>query len=150
MITPKFVIFMPVSFSEKQESIKDLFKSCATNAHKYEKIIELGKQLPSLEKNLCNEENRVPGCQSLMYLVSECRDGKVYFHADSDALISKGLAWLLIELYSGETPESILTTPPAFVDELGLISSLSLNRANGFASIHLKMKQCALNHIQEK
>lgn len=129
---------------EKQQQVKNLFASCTSEEKKYEKIIELGRRqlpLPSEDKT---PENLVKGCQSTMYLKSKLENGRVYFVADSDALISAGLAAVLLQVYNGETPEAILKCPPTYLEELGISASLTPNRANGLYSIHLRMKQDAL------
>ena len=76
-----------------------------------------------------------------MYLYTNSSEGKIVFQGSSDALISQGLAALLIRIYSGESPETILKCPPNFLEELGIPASLSPNRANGLYSLHLRMKQ---------
>jgi len=132
------------SCEDKQQTVKDLFHACGNEELKYQKIIELGrKQLP-LQASEKIPENIVKGCQSIMYLTSQLVDGKVIFAAESDALISSGLAAILIKVYSGETPEVILKCPPAYLEDLGISASLTPNRANGLYSIHLRMKQDAL------
>jgi len=135
---------MYASCLEKQQRVKDLFIACSTEEKKYEKIIELGRQLPSLPPEDQIPENFVSGCQSTMYLKSRLEDGKVRFSASSDALISAGLAAILMLVYDGETPEAILKCPPAYLEELGINASLTPNRANGLYSIYLRMKQDAL------
>lgn len=82
-----------------------------------------------------------------MYLHSFLRDGKVFFEGESDALISSGLAAILIRTYNGESPETILKCPPDFLEDLGISASLTPNRANGLYSIHLRMKQDALKWL---
>lgn len=130
---------------KKQQKIKDLFSSCSTEETKYDKIIELGRSLPSFPSQEKKPENFVPGCQSIMYLTSKLEDGKVHFAAESDALISAGLAAILIQAYEGESPETILKCPPTYLEELGISASLTPNSANGLLySIHLRMKQGAL------
>ena len=84
------------------------------------------------------EENLVAGCQSVLYLECTSRGGALYFNADSDALISKGLAALLVYLYSGEPASSLFTHPPQFLQGLGL--QLSPARSNGLASLYAKMR----------
>jgi len=79
-----------------------------------------------------------------MYLSAKLENGQIIFEADSDALISRGLAVILLLVYSGETAEAILKCPPTFLDELGIAGSLTPGRANGLFSLHLKMKQEAL------
>lgn len=134
---------------KKQEEVKKLFEGLSEEA-RYEKIIGLGKKLIKLNPDEKTPANFVPGCQSAMYLISTFKEGKVYFNAESDALISAGLASILIEVYSGETPESILKCPPSYLEELGISASLTPSRANGLYSIHLKMKKEALRFLMEK
>ena len=115
----------------------------------YQKIIQLGKELPPLLQGERIPENLVKGCQSQTYLVGErCmgeKDEKILlFRAESEALISAGLAALLIHIYAGESLETILTCPPLFLQELKMDKLLTPNRANGLYSMHLKMKQLAL------
>lgn len=141
---------MSTSCIEKQNEIKAVFAACLSEDDKYKKIIEMGKKLPRLEERYKIPENIVKGCQSVMYLRSFLKEGRVYFEADSEALISAGLASLLIHVYNGETPETILTCPPAFLDELGISASLTPSRASGLYSVHLKMKQDALRLLTSK
>jgi cysteine desulfuration protein SufE len=129
---------------EKQQQMKKLFSACPSEEKKYEKIIEMGKGLSPLAPQDKVPENFVKGCQSTMYLKSRMENGRVYFTADSDALISAGLAAILLQVYNGETPETILKCPPTYLEELGINASLSPSRANGLYSIHLRMKQDAL------
>lgn len=135
------------SCDQKQQEVKALFAECKTEESKYEKIIELGRKMPPLDAEYKIADNIVKGCQSTMYLHSYMEDGKVFFKGQSDALISSGLADLLIMVYSGETPEAILKCPPDYLEELGISASLTPNRANGLYSIHLRMKQDALKHL---
>ena len=134
----------------KQEEVKSWFKVFLNEEEKYQKIIELGRQLPGLTEQDKIPAHLVKGCQSTMYLVSQLKGDKVEFAAESDALISAGLAALLMHVYSGESPEAILTCPPTYLEELGISASLTPNRANGLYSIHLRMKQDALRLLIEK
>ncbi|PJD94253.1 MAG: SufE [Parachlamydia sp.] len=131
----------------KQREVKTLFNACVSEEKKYEKIIELGRELPLLDPAYQTPENIVKGCQSTMYLRSFMQEGKVFFQAQSDALISAGLAAILMLVYSGETPETILKCSPDYLEELGINASLTPNRANGLYSIHLRMKQDALKFL---
>lgn len=135
---------------QKQESVKKLFESCDSEEKKYQKIIELGRQLPKVSDQFKSPEYIVKGCQSIVYLGSNLKDGKVFYEAESEALISAGLAALLLYVYNGESPEAILKCPPTYLDELGIGASLTPNRANGLYSIHLKIKQDALNHLMHQ
>jgi cysteine desulfuration protein SufE len=129
---------------KKQEAIKELLLQCITEEDKYKKIIALGKELPRLEASQKIPRNIVHGCQSTMYLYSRLENGKLFFQADSEALISAGLAAILIAAYQGESPETLLKCPPSFLESLGIGATLTPSRANGLYSIHLKMKQDAL------
>jgi cysteine desulfuration protein SufE len=135
---------------DKQRQIKELFLAYPTEEAKYEKIIEMGRQQIPLAVAYKIPENLVKGCQSQMYLRSYWSGDKIMFEAESDALISAGLAALLIQVYSGETPEVILKCPPAYLDEIGISASLTPNRASGLYSMHLRMKQEALKMLIER
>lgn len=132
---------------EKQDLLKKTFDKCHTPDERYLKIMELGKQLPKIDPLHKIESNIVKGCQSTMYMRTFSEDGKLFFQADSDALISLGLAALLVYIYSGETAETILKCPPKCLEELGISALLSPSRANGLYSIHLRMKQEALTAL---
>lgn len=138
---------MSDTFAARHREILDYFQGCSGIEQTYERMIQLGRnQHPLPAEHRC-EQNRVIGCQSQMYLWSEYRDGRLYFQAESDALISAGLAQLLIWAYSGERAETILTTPPLFLNELAIPAALSPSRANGLASLHLRMRQEALRAL---
>ena len=131
----------------RQNELVKIFLSCKDKRSVYEKIIELGKLLPSPSPEDLIEENLVPGCQSKLYLISSEVDGKIFFTASSDALISAGLAYLLLYIYNGQTPETILKCPPNFINEIGLLSSLTPGRSNGFNSLLLKIKRESINFL---
>lgn len=124
----------------KQLKIKEIFTHCSTPQMKYEKIIELGRELPTFPNELMTDCRLVSGCQSKMYLHTSFFEGKVIFQCYSEALISAGLAALLIAVYNGESPEAILSCPPHFLEDLGIHGSLSPSRSNGLASLFLRMK----------
>lgn len=132
---------------EKQAQLKKIFDNFKTSDERYLRIMELGKKLPKLDPTFKIEANIVKGCQSTMYMRTYLENGKLFFQADSDALISLGLAALLIYIYSDETPETILKCPPKCLEELGISALLSPSRANGLYSIHLRMKQEALTAL---
>lgn len=126
---------------QKQKLMKDSFSSCSTADAKYKKLIELGKFLPPLEEKQKIEFNLVQGCQSILYLHTTFCEDKIFFNAHSEALISAGLAALLIGVYSGESPDAVLKCPPAFIKELGLDLALTPGRSNGLANMYLRMQQ---------
>src|SRR3954466_4549193 len=125
---------------EKQRQAKLLFSNCLTPEQIYVRLIELGRNLPSFCPSLKTEENRVQGCQSQMYLYTTFSEGKVFFQLTADALISAGLGALLLVVYDGETPETLLSCPPLVLEELKIHKSLSPNRSNGLSSLLLRMK----------
>lgn len=135
------------SCQKKQSEIKALFAPLSSDEEKYGKIIDLGRSLPPFPQDAKTPLNEVKGCQSVMHLLTTKKDQKLYFQAESDALISKGLAALLIYVYSGEPAEAILKCPPTYLEEIGITASLTPNRANGLYSIHLRMKQEALKSL---
>lgn len=132
---------------EKQSNLCSLFASFPSAEAKYEKIISMGKELPSFPPAGKQPENLVPGCQSILYLSCILDKGKIYFNADSEAMISKGLAALLIAVYNGEAPEALLKCPPTFLQEIGIGQWISPSRSNGLRSLFLKMQQWAIQTL---
>ena len=131
---------------EKQQKLKDLFAGLERDAQ-YQKIIELGQGLKGMDEKDKVEPNRVHGCQSRMYLKSRMDDDKLFFEASSDALISAGLAALLLMIYDGESPETLLKCPPTVLKDLAIPSLLSPSRSNGLAALFTRMQQEALKHV---
>lgn len=125
---------------EKQERVKKNFANCKTPSEIYEKIIELGRALGHFPEEWKTAENLVAGCQSQVYLNAELVDGQVRFTVGADALISAGLAALLLATYNNEPPEAVLRCPPAFLEALGIQTALTPGRSHGLASIHMRMK----------
>jgi cysteine desulfuration protein SufE len=131
----------------KQLEVKNLFAHCTTAQMRYEKLIELGRTLPPYPKEWMTPCRIVKGCQSTMYLHTSLVNTKVQFQIHSDALISAGLAALLLAVYNNEPAIAILRCPPDFLEELGIHGSLSPSRSNGLSSLFLKMKQEALQFL---
>jgi len=98
---------------------------------KYEHIIDLGKSLPELTESLKTEAALIKGCQSKVWMHCEYKNKKLYFYADSDALIAKGLVALIINLYSGLSAEDVLDENVDFLKQIGLQEHLSMTRSNG-------------------
>ncbi|HEX5654857.1 MAG TPA: SufE family protein [Chitinophagaceae bacterium] len=111
---------------------------------KYEYIIDLGKKLPALEERHKKDENRVRGCQSTVWLVADYKDGKIYYKADSDAVIVKGLISLLIRVLSGHAPDTIIGANLDFIKQIGLSTHLAQTRSNGLLAMVKQMKNFAL------
>jgi len=111
---------------------------------KYEYIIDLGKKLEPLQEKYKIDENRVRGCQSTVYLVADYKDGRVYYKAESDAVIVKGLISMLIRVLSGQKPDDIVNAPLNFIKEIGMITHLAQTRSNGLLAMVKQMKNYAL------
>lgn len=135
------------SLEEKINFFKKKFTSVESPEGKYQILIELGRSLPPFKEAGKIEKNLVRGCQSKLYLHAYMTQGKIFFEATADALISAGLAALLVGIYSGEMPEVILKHSPDFLHELGIYASLSPNRSNGLSALHLRMQQEALQFL---
>lgn len=110
---------------------------------RYQHIIELGRKLPPFPDAWANDDHRVPGCQSRVWMEAVLRDGRLYFAGASDAAIVSGLVALLLRVYSGRTPQEILATDPVFLKELGLLEALSTNRGNGIAAMARRVRDVA-------
>ena len=111
---------------------------------KYEYIIDLGKKLGELEDRHKKEENKVKGCQSTVWLVAEKNEGRIYYKADSDAMIVKGLISMLIRVLSGQKADDILNARLDFIREIGMIGHLAQTRSNGLLAMVKQMKIYAL------
>lgn len=106
---------------------------------RYSMLIEMGKECPMIDTQYRNDEHLINGCQSRVWLHAELKDGKIYFTADSDAVITKGIIYLLIKVFSGQTPSDILAADMSFLDEIGLKEHLSPTRSNGLLSMIKQM-----------
>ena len=138
------------NFQERVSALKEIFQSLEQPEERYTYLIELGRKAPPYPIEQQQPSNIVPGCQSILYLHTDYKDGKLFFVAHSEALISAGLAALLMAIYNGCSPETILLNPPVFLQEIGLLASLSPSRSNGFASIYHRMRQEAMKKIVNK
>ena len=110
---------------------------------RYQFIIELGRKLPPFPAEWQNDEHRVPGCQSQVWMEAVMRDGQMFLAGASDAAIVSGLVALLLRVYSGRAPAEILATDPIFLTDLGLIGALSTNRGNGIAAMARRIRDVA-------
>jgi cysteine desulfuration protein SufE len=126
-------------------------KESKSNEELYIKIIEMGKAAPLISAKDLPGCDLIEGCQSTMYLKTTFnKEGALYFAVHSEALISKGLAALLISVYNGQTPLDILRTPPLFLQEYRILEALSPNRANGVHALWLRIKADALKYLTAK
>lgn len=111
---------------------------------KYAYIIELGSEMSSLDNKYQTEDNLIRGCQSKVWFHAEYKEGKVLFEADSDAIITKGIAALLIRVFSEQTPKDIVDSDLHFIEKIGLTQHLSPTRSNGLLSMVKQIKIYAL------
>ena len=107
---------------------------------KYNYIIELGKSLPLIDAQYKDEAHLILGCQSQVWLHADFTDGKLFFRADSDAIITKGIINLLIRVLSGHTPQEIADAPLSYIDQIGIKEHLSPTRSNGLLSMIQQIK----------
>lgn len=110
---------------------------------RYQFIIELGRKLPAFPAQWQDDQHRVPGCQSQVWMEAAMRDGRMVLAGASDAAIVSGLVALLLRVYSGRTPAEVLATDPGFLRDLGLIEALSTNRGNGIAAMARRIRDVA-------
>ena len=132
------------SIAEKQNDLVESFSLFEDWTDKYEVIIGMGKDLEVLDEQYKIDENLIKGCQSKVWLHAEMADGKLYFQADSDAIITKGLVSMFVNLFSGQPPQDILDADLSFIDKIGLKEHLSPTRSNGLLSMVKQMKFYAL------
>jgi len=133
-----------MTIKEIQEEIVEEFSMFDDWMERYEYIIELGKSLPMIDQENKLDENLIKGCQSKVWLYSELENDMIKYSADSDAILTKGIAALLIRVYSGQKPNDILTAETRFIDEIGLKEHLSPTRANGLVSMIKQIKLYAI------
>ncbi|MBO4500336.1 MAG: SufE family protein [Bacteroidaceae bacterium] len=126
-----------------QQEIADEFSALDDWMDKYQLIIDLGGTLPPLDPVFKTDENLIDGCQSRVWLHAHTEDGRMWFEADSDAIITKGLIALLIRVWSGQTPADILASEPHFIADIGLSEHLSPTRSNGLLSMVRRMRMYA-------
>lgn len=129
-----------MTIKEKQQEIIDDFEFIEDWEQKYEYIIDLGKQLKGLPEEKKVDENLIKGCQSKVWLDAEFKDGKLFFNADSDGILPKGIVALLVSIYSGHSVEEILNSDFEFISEIGLQEFLSPSRANGLMAMTKQIK----------
>ena len=129
-----------MSIKEKQQELIDDFAFLSDWEQKYEYIIDLGKELKGLPEEKKKEDILIKGCQSQVWLDAELRDSKIFFLADSDGILPKGIISLLVGVYSGHTAEEILAADFDFISKIGLQEFLSPSRANGLASMIKQIK----------
>ncbi len=134
----------------RQKELKEIFDKLDGREAKYNKIIELGRELKPMQDELKRGENLVRGCQSRMYLATQVVDDKVFFETSSDALISAGLAALLLFIYDGQDVSAVVGCKPMVLQEIGLTGLLSPSRSNGLASLYRRMQMDTINQGEKR
>ena len=129
---------------EIQDDIVEEFALFEDWMQKYEYMIELGKSIDLIDSKNKVDSNLIKGCQSKLWLFAELKNGKIIFSADSEAIITKGIAAILLRVFSNQTPLDILNSDLKYIDEIGLKEHLSPTRANGLVSMIKQMKYYAL------
>ena len=130
--------------TDRTTQIKQRFLQFKDWEDRYKELIHLGKELPAYPEDKRDEKYKVKGCQSQVWLFPELKDSRVYFHADSDAILVKGIVAILTSVYSNATPDDILSTKPDFLGEVGITEHLSMNRSNGLAAMMKQIQMYAV------
>ena len=133
-----------MNINEIEQEIIEEFSNFDDWMDKYNYLIEMGKTCPVIDERDKTENNLIKGCQSRVWLNAEYSNGKVSYKADSDAVITKGIASLLIRALSEQAPDEILNADLGFLDKIGLKEHLSPNRSNGLTAMVKQMKLYAL------
>ncbi len=127
-----------------QAEIVDVFSLFDDWTDRYQYIIDLGRKLPDLTAEQKTEENRLKGCQSQVWIVTENRDGRLHYDAISDSAIVSGLIALMLQVYSDRRPAEIIATPPEFIKQIELEDHLSPTRSNGLNAMVRQIRQFAI------
>jgi len=133
-----------MNIQEIENEIVEEFSLFEDWTGKYEHIIELGKSLPMIEEKYKTDDRLIKGCQSKVWLHSEIKNEKIFYTADSDAIITKGLVALVIRVLSEHSPDEIANAKMDFINQIGLTQHLSPTRANGLVNMIKQMKLDAL------
>lgn len=141
---------MSKTIEELQNELIEQFEPFDDWMDRYQLIIEMGDELPQITEQEKKDENLIEGCQSRVWIVCEAPDdGTLHFRADSDALIVKGIAAMLLKIYDGQTPSAILNSPLFFIEKLNLTGHLSPTRSNGLASMIQRIKTYAKDRVEK-
>ena len=133
-----------MTVNEVQDELIEEFQVFDDWMDKYQYLIDLSNELPQASDTEKTSDNLINGCQSKVWLVPEFKDGTIYFRADSDAVITKGLVALLLKVFSGRNPQEILDTDLYFIDQVGLKEHLSPTRSNGLLAMIKQIKLYAM------
>lgn len=132
------------TINEIQDQIVEDFNQFDDWMDKYALLIDLGNSLEPIDEKYKIPQNIIEGCQSRVWLNAEMKDGKVFYSGESDAILVKGIVALLLQVYSGQSPQDILDTELYFVEKIGLKEHLSPTRSNGLLAMIKQMRLYAL------
>ncbi|MET0654183.1 MAG: SufE family protein [Pseudoxanthomonas sp.] len=132
--------------AEAQLAIKEEFGFFSDWSERYQYLIDLGRKLPAFPEEWKTEENRLLGCQSLVWIVPQGGAERLDFQAVSDSAIVSGLIYLALRVYSGRPAAEILATSPDYIADIGLAKHLSPTRSNGLAAILAFIQDTARKH----
>ena len=135
---------MKMTIQEIQDEIIEEFSELDDWMDRYQLLIDLGNEQEPLDEKYKTESNLIDGCQSRVWLQADYRDDKLWFTAESDALIVKGIVSLLIRVLSGHTPQEILDADLYFIERIGLREHLSPTRSNGLLAMVKQMRAYAM------
>jgi cysteine desulfuration protein SufE len=138
-----------MSIEIKQKSIIEEFSVFDDWMDKYAYLVDLGKELEALTSEEKSNENLIDGCQSKLWIIAELKNGKMHFKADSDAIITKGIASVLIHVLEGESPAEIIKADMNYINEIGLHQHLSPTRSNGLLAMIKRIKAYALAYNEK-
>jgi cysteine desulfurase csdAE, sulfur acceptor subunit len=133
-----------MTINEAQDEVIEEFNDFTDWMDKYQLLIDLGGELNALGEQYKNDDNLIDGCQSRVWIQCDVKNGQLFFTADSDALIVKGIIALLIKVLSGHTAKEILDADLYFIDRIGLKDHLSPTRSNGLLAMVKRIKSYAL------
>ena len=133
-----------MSINDIQNEIIDEFSMFEDWEERYQYMIDLGKDLPLIEEQYKTDSNIIKGCQSKVWVHAELKDDKLFFTADSDAIITKGIIAILIRVFSNQKPKDIIEANTDFIEKIGLKDHLSPTRANGLVSMIKQLKMYAI------
>lgn len=137
-----------MDIAEIEQEIIEEFELFDDWMQKYEHLIDLGKSLPMIDEKNRTDEKLIKGCQSRVWMHSELIKGKIYFTADSDAIITKGMVALMVRVLSNHSPDEIMNAKLGFIEKIGLTQHLSPTRSNGLLSMIKQMKLDAFAYKQ--
>lgn len=129
-----------MTIKEKQQETVEAFAFMEDWEQKYEYLIDLGKELKGISDDKKTDDNLIKGCQSKVWIDADFKEGKLYFNADSDGILPKGIIALLVSIYSGHSTQEILDSDFKFIEEVGLQEFLSPSRANGLMAMTKQIK----------